>query len=56
LAEFSGAFLDPYDPDVHMTHVKIGRQQVFRRIVEHTNLPIDQLYKLYGGAVIGERK
>ena len=56
LARFCGAFDDPYDPDPRMQDIKIGRQQVWRRIIENLNVPAEELYRKYGGKLLPEEK
>lgn len=50
LAKFAGAFDDPVDINsTNMTYLKLGRKQVWDRIMEHLNFPLEELYKRYGG-------
>lgn len=50
LATFCRAFettVIPGEPE--KTLILQGRREVWLRIMEHLNIPVDQLYELYGG-------
>ena len=49
LAKFCRAGETPFHKDERMHYVLIGRQEVWLRIQQYLNLPLDKLYELRGG-------
>lgn len=49
LAKFCRAGQTVFDPDPRVTALLQGRQEVYLRIQQHLNLPVNRLYDLYGG-------
>lgn len=57
LAKYCRAFDTAYIPgDPEATLVALGRQQVWQRIRAHLDRSDEELYKLYGGPNLDERK
>ena len=47
LARFCRGYSTPFDPDPRIHALLTGRHEVFWRIMEHTRLDPDVLFKLY---------
>jgi hypothetical protein len=49
LAKFCRATKPTFHEDPRVHALLEGRREVFLRIMEHRNLPTEELYRLYGG-------